>query len=108
MNIGIVCLKNKSRGQNKYGLMSHLSPATKPFQICSIDTLGGFGGFRSTKIYPHQLSDHFTRYAYILTSRTQNANDFIKLIRNCAETDEIELILSDQYPGNNTQFKGIQ
>lgn len=102
----IVCLKNKSRGQNKYGLMSHLGPATKPFQICSIDTIGGFGGSRSTKRYLHLLSDHFTRYAYILTSSTQNANDFIKLIRNCAETDEIELILSDQYPGiNSKDFK---
>lgn len=102
----IVCLKNKSRGHNKYGLMSHLGPATKPFQICSIDTIGGFGGSRSTKKYLHLLSDHFTRYAYILTSSTQNANDFIKLIRNCAETDAIELILSDQYPGiNSKEFK---
>ncbi|GBP68260.1 hypothetical protein EVAR_48626_1 [Eumeta japonica] len=50
------------------------------------------------KRYLHLLSDHFTRYAYVLTSSTQNANDFIKLIRNCAETDDIELILSDQYP----------
>ncbi|GBP89739.1 hypothetical protein EVAR_42860_1 [Eumeta japonica] len=58
------------------------------------------------KRYLHLLSDHFTRYAYVLTSSTQNANDFIKLIRNCAETDDIELILSDQYPGiNSKEFK---
>ncbi|XP_056636856.1 uncharacterized protein LOC130445312 [Diorhabda sublineata] len=102
----IVCLKNKSRGHNKYGLMSHLGPATKPFQICSIDTVGGFGGTRSTKRYLHLLSDHFTRYAYILASSTQNANDFIKLIKNCAESDNIELILSDQCPGiNSKEFK---
>lgn len=102
----IVCIKNKSRGQNKYGLMSHLGPATKPFEICSIDTIGGFGGSRSTKRYLHLLSDHFTRYAYILTSSTQNANDFIKLVKNCAETHEIGLILSDQYPGiNSREFK---
>ena len=41
--------KNKSRGQDKIGLMSHLGPATKPFEIVSIDTIGGFGGSRSTK-----------------------------------------------------------
>lgn len=102
----IVCLKNKSRGQNKYGLMSHLGPARKPFQICSIDTIGGFGGSRSTKRYLHMLLDHFTRYAYILTSSTQTADDFIKLIRNCVESDDIEIILSDQYPGiNSKEFK---
>lgn len=38
-----VCIKNKSRGQDKFGLMSHLGPAKKPFEIMSIDTIGGFG-----------------------------------------------------------------
>jgi|GEM_PF-6408525 len=37
-----ICIKNKSRGQLKYGLMSYLGPATKPFEIMSIDTIGGF------------------------------------------------------------------
>lgn len=102
----IVCIKNKSRGQTKFGLMSHLGPATKPFEICSIDTIGGFGGSRSTKRYLHLLSDHFTRYAFILTSKTQNANDFIKLVQNTAETEDIGMILSDQYPGiNSKEFK---
>lgn len=104
----IVCIKNKSRGQNKYGLMKHLGPATKPFEICSIDTIGGFGGSRSTKRYLHLLTDHFTRYAYILTSSTQNANDFIKLVNNCAKSNNISTILSDQYPGiNSTEFKNF-
>lgn len=101
-----VCIKNKSRGQNKFGMMSHLGPATKPFEICSIDTIGGFGGSRSTKRYLHLLSDHFTRYAVILTSKTQNANDFIKLVKNTEKTDDIGIILSDQYPGiNSKKFK---
>ncbi|XP_048000465.1 uncharacterized protein LOC125237440 [Leguminivora glycinivorella] len=90
--------------------MSHLGPATKPFEICSIDTIGGFGGSRSTKKYLHLLTDHFTRYAYIMTSSTQNANDFIKLVKNCAETNgsDIGMILSDQYPGiNSRDFKAF-
>lgn len=102
----IICLKNKSRGQIKYGLMSQLGPATKPFEVCSIDTIGGFGGSRSTKKYLHLLTDHFTRYAYILTSSTQNANDFVKLMKSCPETNNIGMILSDQYPGiNSKDFK---
>lgn len=86
--------------------MSHLGPATKPFEIMSIDTIGGFGGSKSTKKYLHLLVDHFTRYAFISTSRTQNANDFIKLVRDVIKTDEIETILTDQYPGiNSREFK---
>jgi len=59
-----ICIKNKSRKKSKYGLMSHLGPATYPFEIVSIDTIGSFGGTRSTKKYLHLLVDHFMRYAY--------------------------------------------
>jgi len=86
--------------------MSHLSPATTPFQIISIDTIGGFGGSRSTKKNLHLLVDHFTRYAYILTSKTQISNDFIKLV----EKNHKKTIRSIQFyrPISGDQFKGIQ
>lgn len=101
-----ICIKNKSRGHDKVGLMSYLGPATKPFEIMSIDTIGGFGGSRSTKKYLHLLVDHFTRYAFILTSKTQNANDFIKLVNTISETEDIGMLLTDQYPGiNSKEFK---
>ncbi|CAI6344779.1 unnamed protein product [Macrosiphum euphorbiae] len=104
-NCGI-CIKNKSRGNDKFGLMSHLGPARKPFEIVSIDTIGGFGGSNSEKKYLHLLVDHFTRYAFILTSKTQSANDFVKLINNIVDTDEIGILLTDQYPGiNSKEFK---
>lgn len=101
-----ICITNKTRGQPKFGLMSHLGPAKEPFEIVSIDTIGGFGGSRSTKKYLHLLVDHFTRYAYILTSKTQNAKDFMKLIEKVMETEKIGTILSDQYPAiNSGDFK---
>lgn len=101
-----ICIKNKFRGQDKIGLMSHLGPATKTFEIISIVTIGGFGGSRTTKKYLHLLVDHFTRYAYILTSKTQKSNDFIKLVENVSDSNEIGMILTDQYPGiNSTEFK---
>lgn len=86
--------------------MSHLGPATKPFDIISIDTIGGFGGSRSTKKYLHLMVDHFTRYAYILTSKTQNSKDFIKLVKTTSDYNNIGMILTDQYPGiNSREFK---
>ena len=97
-----ICIKNKSR-KKKIGLMSHLGPATKPFEIVSIDTIGGFGGSRSTKKYLHLLVDHFTRYAVITTSKTQNATDFISLVNNVITDHKIEKILADQYPGLNSE-----
>ncbi|GAB1865864.1 Gypsy retrotransposon integrase-like protein 1 [Camponotus japonicus] len=88
--------------------MSHLGPAKKPFEVVSIDTIGGFGGSRSTKKYLHLLVDHFTRFAYILTSKTQNASDFIKLTENVLKDHNIEILLTDQYPGiNSKDFKNF-
>lgn len=101
-----ICIKNKSRGHDKYGFMSHLGPAKKPFQIVSIDTIGGFGGSRSTKKYLHLLVDHFTRYAFILTSKTQSADDFIKLVKTITKDEGIGMLFTDQYPGiNSKEFK---
>jgi len=86
--------------------MSHLGPAERPFEIISIDTIGGFGGSRSTKKYLHLLVDHFTRYAWILTSKTQSANDFIKLVKKVTKDEKIGMVLTDQYPGiNSKEFK---
>ena len=49
---------------------------------------------------------HVTRYAYILTSKTQNANDFIKLVQKVTQDYKMGLILTDQYPGiNSKDFK---
>jgi len=48
-----MCIRNKSRGQHKFGSMSQLGPATKAFEIMSIDTIGGFGSTRPTKKYIH-------------------------------------------------------
>lgn len=101
-----ICIKNKSRRKSKYGLMSHLGPAKYPFEIVSIDTIGGFGGSRSTKKYLHLLVDHFTRYAYILTSKSQSSKDFIKLTEMVTQSYNINMILTDQYPGiNSKEFK---
>lgn len=88
--------------------MSHLGPATDPFEIVSIDTIGGFGSSRSTKRYLHLMVDHFTRYSYTLTSKTQNSSDFIKLVQKVIPENKIGMILSDQYPGiNSKEFKSF-
>lgn len=101
-----ICIKNKTRLNRKYGLMSQLGPANRPFQIMSLDTIGGFGGQRSTKKYLHLLVDHFTRYAYILCSKNQHAQDFIRLIEKIPKEEAIEILLSDQYPAlNSNEFK---
>ena len=67
------------------------------------------GASRSTKKYLHLLVDHFTRYAFIITSKTQSAHDFIKLINKVTDTQEIKILLSHQYLGiNSKEFKELR
>lgn len=80
-----VCIENKTRRSRAIGLLSQFGPAECPFQIMSLDSVGGFGGNRSSKRYMHILVDHFTRYAWISTTKGQNAQDFINLINPIAK-----------------------
>ena len=53
-----------------------LGPAKEPFEIVSVDTIGGFKGNKSTKKYLHLAVDHSTKFTYIITSKTQVAKNF--------------------------------
>lgn len=97
------CLENKTRRRRLIGLMSHLGPADKPFKVMSIDSVGGFANSRSPKRYMHILADHFTRYAWISTSKGQSAKDLIALIDQVAKKQKIDIILADQYTGINSR-----
>ena len=94
-----ICIKNKSRSGEKLGLLGQYDPATKPFEIMSLDTVGGLGGKRSRKKYLHILIDHFTRYVYVSTSKNQTAKEFIKLIQKVCKDNKISVLMSDQYGG---------
>lgn len=100
------CIRNKTRFGNYKAPLSQLGPATRPFEIVSLDTIGGFGGNNSVKKYLHLLIDHFTRYAFLITSKTQEASDFIKIVKKIQNEEKIDTLLSDQYAGiNSTEFK---
>ncbi len=103
-----ICIKNKTRQGRRYGFLSQLGPANAPFQIVSLDTIGGFGGNRSSKQYLHLLVDHFSRFVFIHTSKHQTADDFIKLIQKISSDHNINTLLTDQYSGiNSTRFKNF-
>lgn len=92
-----ICIKNKTRTSRPIGKLSKLGPAQKPFEIMSFDTVGGFGGCRSEKKYLHILVDHFTRKAYVSTSKFQTTKEAIKLIDKVSKENQIGLLLADRY-----------
>lgn len=104
-----ICIKNKSRIPAIFGKLSQLGPATRPYEIMSLDTIGGFSGNHSPKRYIHLLVDHFTRYAYVITSKNQKTADFVKLLNLILQKGhKISTLLADQYAGiNSSDFKNF-
>ncbi|CAK9801695.1 hypothetical protein ANTQUA_LOCUS2968 [Anthophora quadrimaculata] len=70
--------------------MSKLSPAVEPYEIMSIDSVGGFEGNRSSNKFMHILVDRFTRYAWISMTKGQCAKEFIKLVDPIAQKNQIK------------------
>lgn len=84
-----VCIKNKTRIGCFKAPLFRLGPAKEPFEIVSLDTIGGLKG-RNTKRYLHLIVVHFTRCAFISTSKTQVAKDFINLIKKVEKHGKIK------------------
>jgi transposase InsO family protein len=93
------CIMNKSRRPLRCARMGFLGPASTPFQVMSLDTIGGFGTYHSSLRYMHLLVDHFTRYAYILCSKGQSAKTMSQLVDSVQKENKIGILLTDQYGG---------
>lgn len=97
-----VCLKNKTRITKPLGFLDKLVEPDMPYQMMSLDTVGGFSKNNSPKKYLHILTDHFSKYVWIETSSTQCAKDFISLIKRVSH-NRIGILLFDQYTGINSR-----
>lgn len=95
----LVCIQNKSRRLKRSGELGILGPASFPFEIMSLDTIGGFGNNHSPLRYLHLLVDHFSRYAYILCSKGQSAKEMISLVDSVQKCHRIGTLMTDQYGG---------
>jgi len=93
------CIKNKTPRVKEPGQLSILGPAQQPFDLISIDTIGGFSGYNSKKQYLHLALDHFTRFTWALCSRAQRSINFLYLIKIICKTQIPKRILADRYTG---------
>ncbi|KAH7640616.1 hypothetical protein HUG17_8085 [Dermatophagoides farinae] len=94
-----ICLQAK-RPRKKLGKLSQIGPAKKPFEYVHIDTIGGLRDQGTTNRYFHVAIDAFTRYVWGLYSKTQNANDFIKLYEEVRKDGIPQKIITDDLNRN--------
>ena len=91
------CIKNKASIKQSLGFLSRMGPTINPFQVVSIDTKGGFTGYKSAKKYLHLAIDHMTRYTWHITAKCQGENDLINLVKEVLKDGKPEVILCDRY-----------
>lgn len=94
-----ICIQNKVKRAQKFGSLSIIGPAKLPFEIISMDTVGGLDGYQSNQKYLHLTIDHFTRFLWYRTSKNQKADDFRKLLNRVMILGKPNLLISDNYPG---------
>ena len=91
------CIKNKEAMRQSIGFLSRMGPVVRPFQIVSIDTKGGFSGYKSAKKYLHMAIDHMARFVWTTTAKGQGENDLINLANEILKCGKPEIILCDRY-----------
>jgi transposase InsO family protein len=94
-----ICLQCKSRRSRRSARLGLLGPASAPYEIMSLDTVGGFKNNNSSLNYLHILVDHFSRHAFILCSKGQTVKEMISLVDLVHKNYPIGTLMTDQYGG---------
>ncbi|UYV84218.1 hypothetical protein LAZ67_X001557 [Cordylochernes scorpioides] len=93
-----VCQLNKISHQKKFGLLESFPPAKDPFDLVSIDTVGGLNYYNSTKKFLHIIVDHATRYIWAFPSKTQTTDSYINCLNKIFQIQKPKQFLSDRAP----------
>ncbi|GFT59498.1 transposon Tf2-6 polyprotein [Trichonephila clavipes] len=87
---------NKKSTQKKYGLLEEVPVAEEPFEIISLDTVGGFNYHNSQKKYLHIVLDHATRYAWTFPSKSVTSETYTNCLKQIFSIQCPKQLLSDR------------
>ncbi|UYV65645.1 hypothetical protein LAZ67_3004946 [Cordylochernes scorpioides] len=93
-----VCQLNKISHQKKFGLLESLPPAKDPFDLVSIDTVGGLNYYNSTKKFLHIIVDHATRYIWAFPSKSQTTDSYINCLSKIFQIQKPKQFLRKSIP----------
>ena len=81
-----------------YGTLGQVGPIENSFDVVHIDTKSGFCKYGSLKDNLHIAIDAFTRYVWIITSRTKRAVDYVNLLQKLISIQKPKKLVTDNYP----------
>ncbi|GBM83719.1 Transposon Tf2-9 polyprotein [Araneus ventricosus] len=71
-------------------------PTDRTFQYLSIDTVGGFNYYNSTKKYLHLVIDHATRYVWGFPSKSETTETYVNCLKQVFQIQVPTKLLSDR------------
>lgn len=90
------CQMNKKPRQKRFGLLQTVPQPEKPFELISLDTVGGFNYYNSTKKFLHVVIDHATRYIWAFPSKNETAESYINCLKQIFQIQQPLNLLTDR------------
>lgn len=90
------CQLNKKPRQKKFGLLQAVPTTDQPFECLSVDTVGGFNYYNSTKKYLHLIIDHATRYVWAFPSKSVTTETYVNCLKQIFNIQVPNKLLSDR------------
>ncbi|GFX96248.1 hypothetical protein TNCV_2291361 [Trichonephila clavipes] len=91
-----VCQLNKRKRQKRFGLLQTVPPTDQPFEYISIDTVGGFNYYNSTKKFLHLIIDHATRYVWAFASKSETTETYANCLKQLFQIQIPSKLLTDR------------
>lgn len=91
-----ICQINKKSTQKKFGLLEAVPIAKEPFEMLSIDTVGGINYHNSQKKYLHIVLDHATRYVWAFPSKSVTSETYANCLKQIFNIQTPKQLLSDR------------
>ncbi|GFX45747.1 transposon Tf2-9 polyprotein [Trichonephila clavipes] len=88
--------KKSTQKKKKYGLLQEVPVAEEPFEMISLDTVGGFNYHNSQKKYLHIVLDHATRYAWTFPSKSVTSETYTNCLKQIFSIQCPKQLLSDR------------
>ncbi|GBN88869.1 hypothetical protein AVEN_150975-1 [Araneus ventricosus] len=82
--------------QKRFGLLQTVPPTDRPFEYLSIDTVGEFNYYNSTKKYLHLVIDHATRYVWAFPSKSETSETYANCLKQDFQIQVPTKLLSDR------------
>ncbi|GFT74729.1 transposon Tf2-11 polyprotein [Trichonephila clavipes] len=89
-------LHDKDKEKLAFVTTEDCTPTDQPFEYISVDTVGGFNNYNSTKKFLHLIIDHATRYVWAFASKSETTETYANCLKQLFQIQIPSKLLTDR------------